>query len=142
MSQTSILWTFTASLVLCIGTVAGASGPSEDQTNQLPLASLINAQELGEQMIAVFPSAPIRQDISGAVKVQVKVTPDGRAIECQVVESSGSMIIDRWACRGTERYARFEPGTDAEGHAIESRWSSTMSFNAGPSGSETITAAP
>src|SRR3990167_11258098 len=60
-----------------------------------------------------YPARALRAEIEGTVGVRVSVTPDGRVGSCQITGSSGSPILDDAACKGMERYARFDPALDA-----------------------------
>ena len=55
----------------------------------------------------------------GTVKAAVKVSASGRALECNVVETSGSTILDEVACK-TLRQSSFIAAKDRAGQAIES----------------------
>ena len=63
--------------------------------------------------------------------LNVIVTPDGRASDCQIRKTSGNGIIDQWACRGTERYARFTPATNADEQPILSQWTESFTLKLG-----------
>jgi protein TonB len=54
----------------------------------------------------------------GSVGVSIRVTPDGRATNCRVVRSSGSLVADSLMCELTERYVRFRPALDPRGRAV------------------------
>ena len=98
---------------------------------ELPEATLVNAQQLGEKMMQIYPNTPIRHNVEGTVVLNVIVTPDGRASDCQIKKTSGNGIIDRWACRGTERYARFTPATNADEQPILSQWTESFTLTLG-----------
>lgn len=97
----------------------------------LPKARIINAQQFGERLLANYPMTPVRHDVRGNVTILVRVTTRGRAADCRVLKSSGNRIIDHWACRGTERYARFESALDKNGVAVEGHWSETFALTLG-----------
>ena len=63
-----------------------------------------------------YPSRALREETEGTVGVRVTVNADGRVSGCQVSGSSGSSILDAAACKGMERYARFNPALDAAGN--------------------------
>jgi len=62
-----------------------------------------------------YPSSPIRRDLNAEVVVRVLVDLRGRVARCEVTKSSGEPIVDRTACRGMGRYARFCPALDEYG---------------------------
>ena len=55
-----------------------------------------------------------------AAVFRLSVAPDGRASGCSVLESAGSVEIDRGACRVLARRARFEPARDSAGNPVHS----------------------
>ena len=75
-----------------------------------------------------YPSRALREEVQGTVGVTVTVTVKGRATNCQVTASSGSSILDRAACRGMERYARFNPALDREGNETTGRYSTRITY--------------
>jgi protein TonB len=75
-----------------------------------------------------YPSRALREEIEGTVGVRVTVTPDGRATGCQVTASSGSSILDDAACKGMERYARFNPALDAAGNPTSGSYSTRITY--------------
>ncbi|MEM1051775.1 MAG: energy transducer TonB [Pseudomonadota bacterium] len=75
-----------------------------------------------------YPSRALREEVEGTVGVSVTVTPKGRATNCQVTASSGSSVLDRAACRGMERYARFNPALDRDGNETTGRYSTRITY--------------
>jgi len=75
-----------------------------------------------------YPSRALREEIEGTVGVRVTVTANGRATNCQVTSSSGSSILDQAACRGMERYARFNPALDAAGNETTGSYSTRITY--------------
>lgn len=75
-----------------------------------------------------YPSRALREEVEGTVRVRVTVTPNGRASNCQVVGSSGSSVLDRAACRGMERYARFNPALDDAGNPTTGSFSTGITY--------------
>lgn len=75
-----------------------------------------------------YPSRALREEIEGTVGVRVSVTPDGRVGSCQVTSSSGSSILDEAACRGMERYARFNPALDDAGNPTTGSYSTRITY--------------
>jgi periplasmic protein TonB len=75
-----------------------------------------------------YPSAALRAEASGTVSFLATVSPNGRALRCQVTGSSGHAALDEAACRGMTRYARFNPAIGEEGNPIEGEWSGTLRY--------------
>lgn len=75
-----------------------------------------------------YPARALREEIEGTVGVSVSVTPDGRVGSCQVTASSGSPILDDAACKGMERYARFDPALDAAGNPTTGSYSTRVTY--------------
>lgn len=75
-----------------------------------------------------YPSRALREEVEGTVGVRVTVTPNGRATGCQVTASSGSSVLDQAACRGMERYARFNPALDAAGNETTASYSTRITY--------------
>ena len=75
-----------------------------------------------------YPSRALREEIEGTVGVRVTVTPDGRAANCQVTASSGSSILDDAACRGMERYARFNPALNDAGNPTTGSYATRITY--------------
>ncbi len=75
-----------------------------------------------------YPSRAIREEVEGTVGVRVTVTAEGRAANCQVTRSSGSSVLDQAACRGMERYARFNPALDAAGNETSGSYSTAITY--------------
>jgi len=75
-----------------------------------------------------YPSRALREEVEGIVGVRVTVTAEGRATGCQVTASSGSSILDQAACRGMERYARFNPALDAAGNPTSDSYSTSIRY--------------
>lgn len=75
-----------------------------------------------------YPSRALREEVEGTVGVRVTVTANGRATGCQVTSSSGSSVLDQAACRGMERYARFNPALDAAGNETSASYSTRITY--------------
>lgn len=75
-----------------------------------------------------YPSRAVRDGTEGTVGVAVTVNAEGRVSACSVTSSSGSSILDRAACDGMERYARFEPALNAAGNPISASWSTRIVY--------------
>lgn len=75
-----------------------------------------------------YPSRAIRDETEGNVGVTVTVGSNGRVTDCRVSASSGSSVLDRAACQGMERYARFEAALDAQGNPTSGTYSTTIVY--------------
>lgn len=91
-------------------------------------ASTRNERRWARQIQENYPSRALREEIEGTVGVRVTVGANGRASNCQVTASSGSSILDRAACRGMERYARFNPALDAAGNETTGSYSTRITY--------------
>lgn len=59
-----------------------------------------------------YPSASLRAEEEGNVIAKYFITPDGRATQCSVEQSSGFPRLDQKTCELIERRFRFEPATE------------------------------
>ncbi len=75
-----------------------------------------------------YPARALREETEGTVGVRVTVSPDGRVSVCSVTASSGSSILDEAACKGMERYARFNPALDAAGNPTSGNYSTRITY--------------
>ncbi len=60
---------------------------------------------------ADYPSAAIRDEAEGSVRVVLDIGPDGLATGCEVTESSGHPVLDATTCNIASRRFRFRPAT-------------------------------
>ena len=75
-----------------------------------------------------YPSRALREEIEGNVGVSVVVGANGRVASCRVTRSSGSSILDDAACKGMERYARFNEALDAAGNPTTGSYATTITY--------------
>lgn len=54
----------------------------------------------------------------GRVFVRVRVQPDGRVSQCDVMRSFGDEAVDQWTCSLVTSRGQFRPATDANGKPI------------------------
>jgi protein TonB len=52
------------------------------------------------------------------VFVRVRVQPDGKVSQCDVMRSFGDKAVDQWTCSLVLQRAVFRPATDASGRPI------------------------
>jgi protein TonB len=105
-----------------------APAPPPPPPSQARGATTRNERRWAGQIQENYPSRALREEIEGTVGVRVTVTPDGRATGCSVTASSGSSILDEAACRGMERYARFNPALDAAGNPTTGSYSTRITY--------------
>lgn len=66
-----------------------------------------------------YPKAVTRGWPSGgAVFVRVRVEPDGRVSQCDVMRSFNNASVDQWTCSLLRERGKFKPATDASGKKI------------------------
>ena len=87
-----------------------------------------NERRWASQIQENYPSRALREEVEGTVGVRVTVTPDGRATGCSVTASSGSSVLDEAACRGMERYARFDHALDRSGNPTSGSYSTRITY--------------
>ena len=75
-----------------------------------------------------YPSRALREEVEGTVGVRVTVGANGRVTACSVSASSGSSVLDDAACRGMQRYARFDPALDAAGNPTSGSYSTRITY--------------
>lgn len=83
-----------------------------------------------------YPALAVREHEEGVVGFRLDVGPDGRAVACTVISSSGYSLLDESACSVLQRRARFYPALDAGGKPVPapftSRFRWTLSDDTGP----------
>lgn len=65
-----------------------------------------------------YPSSALRREEQGTVTMRITIGANGRVEACTVTGSSGSSALDDAACRGMQRYARYNPALNAAGNPI------------------------
>ncbi|MEE4201104.1 energy transducer TonB [Erythrobacter sp.] len=108
--------------------VAPPAPPPPPPPSQARGASTRNEGSWARRIQENYPSRALREETEGTVGVRVTVTPDGRATGCRVTASSGSSILDEAACRGMERYARFNPALNAAGNPTSGSYSTRITY--------------
>lgn len=96
---------------------------------ELPQAEMLNDDEYGEKLIDSYPMETIQPDFEGEITISVLVTPKGRATACHIRRSSGNFVLDQWACRGAEHYARFARAQDKRGKPVWRQWTDTIAVS-------------
>lgn len=75
-----------------------------------------------------YPSSALRREEQGTVTMRITVGSNGRVEACSVTGSSGSSALDQAACRGMQRYARYNPALNAAGDAISETTSQSIRY--------------
>ena len=75
-----------------------------------------------------YPSSALRREEQGTVTMRITVGANGRVEACSVTGSSGSSALDDAACRGMQRYARYNPALNAAGDPISSTTSQAIRY--------------
>ena len=75
-----------------------------------------------------YPSSALRREEQGTVSMRITVGANGRVEACTVTGSSGSSALDDAACRGMQRYARYNPALNDAGNPISSTTSQSIRY--------------
>ncbi len=75
-----------------------------------------------------YPSRALRAEEQGVVRMTIGIGANGRVTSCSVVGSSGSSTLDQAACRGMQRYARYNPALNAAGTEIASTTTQSIRY--------------
>ncbi len=75
-----------------------------------------------------YPSSALRREEQGTVTMRITVGANGRVEACSVTGSSGSSALDQAACRGMQRYARYNPALNAAGDPISETTSQSIRY--------------
>ena len=75
-----------------------------------------------------YPSRALRAEEQGVVRMTIRVGTNGRVESCSVSGSSGSSALDDAACRGMQRYARYNPALNAAGNPIPATTSQSIRY--------------
>ena len=75
-----------------------------------------------------YPSSALRREEQGTVGMRITVGADGRVEACSVTSSSGSSALDEAACRGMQRYARYDPALNSAGNAVSTTMSQSIRY--------------
>lgn len=79
-------------------------------------------------LVSVYPNRAQREGRQGTVGFSVTVGTNGRVTSCLVTESSGHADLDVAACRGMERFGRFDPALNSNGQPVEGEWFGTVTY--------------
>ena len=73
-----------------------------------------------------YPSAGLRGELEGLVRVQLSVGADGKPTDCTVTASSGHDVLDEATCAKLLRRARFDPASDHTGAKVAGTWNTAV----------------
>ncbi|MFM2410619.1 MAG: hypothetical protein RL481_1447 [Pseudomonadota bacterium] len=77
---------------------------------------------------ADYPEKMLNQEQSAVVEFRVDVDAQGKAVGCQIQESTRAKEFDDAVCKSIMDRARFLPALDANGNAIRSYWKNRVTF--------------
>ena len=75
-----------------------------------------------------YPSSALRREEQGTVTMRITIGANGRVEACAVSGSSGSSALDDAACRGMQRYARYNPALNAAGDPISATTTQSIRY--------------
>ncbi|MDP3907025.1 energy transducer TonB [Novosphingobium sp.] len=76
-----------------------------------------------------YPSAGIRGELEGLVKVRLTIGADGKPGDCTVTASSGHDVLDDATCAKLLRRARFDPASDQTGAKVAGTWTTAVRWD-------------
>jgi len=118
---------------LSAGAQETPSQVSGETTPDVPTQTVDRSAEGSNGALSVrvttgYPARALREERGGTVGITVTVTPEGRATDCVVTQSSGHADLDHAACKELQEKARFEPALDAEGKPVSAQFSTKITF--------------
>ena len=102
--------------------------PPPPPPSQARAASPQNLNSWAGRIQSDYPSRALRAEEEGTVSMRISIGANGRVASCSVVGSSGSSALDDAACRGMERYARYNPALNAAGNPITSTTTQSIRY--------------
>jgi TonB family protein len=112
-----------ATLQSCVDDVKGSSNTGKALRPPRPknsASSWITVED--------YPGQALRDQREGVVAFRLLVDTEGRVKLCTVTQSSGSTDLDVATCDNITKRARFTPGQDDAGKALEGEYSSRVSW--------------
>lgn len=73
-----------------------------------------------------YPTAGLRGELEGLVKVRLTIAADGKPSDCAVTASSGHDVLDEATCAKLLRRARFDPASDQTGANVAGTWNTAV----------------
>lgn len=93
------------------------------------VAEPVEMDQWVSQIVMDYPSEALRNEWQGKVGVIVLIFSKGKVIQCYVAESSGHDVLDKAACDGMMKYARFKPVTETEGDFPLGAYATTITYS-------------
>ena len=103
-------------MVLSVVVTICASAPLAAQEARAPTPQSI--QEWAGKILEDYPAAAVRAGEEGTVHMRIVIGAHGRVVSCSVTGSSGSKALDKAACQGMARYARYNPALNERGELV------------------------
>lgn len=100
----------------------------DENTSFSRIVEPINVTEWVRQIQRGVPLTRNLDKKNGIVGVRVLVGLNGRVARCEVTRTSDSSALDRSACQGMRRYARFEPALDTNGKPTYGVYATTITY--------------
>ena len=107
---------------------APAPPPAPPAPSKARAASPDNQGRWAARIQGDYPSRALRAEESGVVTMRITIGANGRVEGCAVTGSSGSSTLDDAACRGMQRYARYNPALNDAGNPISSTTSQSIRY--------------
>lgn len=79
-----------------------------------------------------YPVYAFQRRQQGDTAFELLVDPSGKPVNCLVVQSSGSPVLDRQACAVARQRARFSPARDNNGQAVFGTYRSKVLWTIDP----------
>lgn len=76
-----------------------------------------------------YPTAGLRGELEGLVKVRLTIGTDGKPSDCTVTASSGHDVLDEATCAKLLRRARFDPASDQTGAKVTGTWNTAVRWD-------------
>lgn len=116
---------FIAGASLVTGAAARTTLPQDVQASTTPLPKPVgNPADWFPD--SAYPPEARNAGQEGRTSFSVKVDAKGRIMECDVVQSSGSILLDNTTCDLIVSNGRFAPAVDASGKPVAGVWHSAM----------------
>ena len=87
-----------------------------------------NQRRWASQIDRDYPASAQRREEEGVVTMRITVGANGRVEACQVTGSSGSSALDQAACKGMQRYARYNPAWNDAGDPISATTTQSIRY--------------
>lgn len=75
-----------------------------------------------------YPTLALRDNVEGVVRFLLTIGSDGVPTKCEIMQSSGSAMLDSQTCTLLQLRARFRPASNARGKPTEGTYSSSVNW--------------